>query len=1175
MLFWKNSEKEKYSTTDLIVILLNVHYLYLKYTLYRFFARITNFLLKRGVTEGIWLIDSILIYILLKIIHDDFSAISITLPGLLTLQSMGYMVIIYATGLFINQGMKARTRIVIDEFTDFSKILNCSSNGIQSLLANELQRIKNLYSEDYEDTIIKRTKQEKDQTFFPIQVDQVSDLLKEASSSDATLTMGPLSVPIGIIFKILGSIFMGPRISGGLHLYDEQIILTARMTGRYSRSWRVQRIIESNKKSQNSEIDINAKIPAGEITDKKGNIGRSDTPAFQIDQMVKELGCRIFTELSDGGSNNWRAMYDFNEGLEYYRKSGHLSIEYLLNLKNAEQFFLKAIGEDPKFELAKINLSIIYQEQGKKDAAEKTLLQVIQMNPYQKEAYFAYVMNYLSQIGVYFENKSQFRQYYNKNDFNAEILGRLIDFSKQGISSSTPNDRYYNLLGIFYDLKGEKDESLTNYFLAINHSLKKLYIYLRDDHNYASRKYRDCQNQCLKPLSNIAQAIIFYCSDNTGLSRITIDRIFWLGLKIYPNSAELHYNLGKNYFFMKSYSKSVMHSVLASQIDPKETRYRILSCLVSITYYTDDFNFQRFMGELWNNPSEYVNVIKNTRDLNLIFTHVIQNLRETNQKRESDLKRQIERICELYDFISITMDSEKLNDNNLRDGINKVNKQFRENDFQNDRECFIAAYKKFLYYQRIQGSGACYVNYPEWLDYLEKKGNTYEKGVLLYRLAECYKKEYDDLKSKHKTEEAEEKYRMAIHNYTETIKIFEKYHKSDSLIDTITRSMIKLQFSNNKNNDAFPSIIKLYNKDPIDHEIVKFRALNYSISGDYRNSISEYERALLIEPDDKNSFIQIGFNYYTLSEKSRDKDLREKYFESAKSHIERIIALLEEESEQDSKILLLYALAFFYFFSNELDQGIYYCEIAESLSEQDLKLMISLNKAVMYYMNDYYEKFLNAISVLINRYKEESKGKTIDKKNEILLRTVTWFSEEKIMGYAYTKSYLLKAYSFLDRDEYSLSDIIEDKLSESSECLERSKEMYDICKENLNPIDRNEISALISSVEGLIRYKIGKFNNNIDDLLQAERSLNQAINLNPMPEYYIHEAGILSELSKTDLSKGEYYKELALLKCDQAIAMTNRKKFIDRANEIKNRVNKPAVSLPSGEKPAKPADNKL
>jgi tetratricopeptide (TPR) repeat protein len=227
--------------------------------------------------------------------------------------------------------VRARKRIVVEEFA----VAGGEEARLAGRLLDELSRIRSLYDRvNHEDSSplsvgVKAMEDLKPGVelgqFLSVTADDLGATLNDVVATKATVPIVGLQLPIGLLASIFGRLARGPRLRGTLdHTSSGGPTLTVELVGGPNpRRWSVD------------------------------GAGPADA-----DAMLAELACRVFNDLSLGGSVSWRASRAFNEYLELLSQGR--SCDRVTNLKRAEGKLLEAVAEDQRFDLAFYNLGIVY-----------------------------------------------------------------------------------------------------------------------------------------------------------------------------------------------------------------------------------------------------------------------------------------------------------------------------------------------------------------------------------------------------------------------------------------------------------------------------------------------------------------------------------------------------------------------------------------------------------------------------------------------------------------------------------------------------------------------------------------------------------------------------------------------------------------------------------------------
>ena len=254
---------------------------------------------------------------------------------------------IVAGVMLVQWFLRARTRVVIEEFVDYTSADAKAVKGLATLLVAELGRLRELYGRVNEQLSIPPSVAVRTQgassgaedagAFLSVRADDVSEALQGVVASEIRIDVGPVRVPIGPLLSMLGRIARGPRVLGSVHYTDAGggPTLTTQIVGMGGNfTWRVD---------------------AAELAERGGH------RAF-LNPMVSELACRMFTDLTLRRTVRWRAFQAFTRYLDDYWESLRTPMNRASYLKRAEGELLQAVAEDETFDLAYYNLGVIYSQ---------------------------------------------------------------------------------------------------------------------------------------------------------------------------------------------------------------------------------------------------------------------------------------------------------------------------------------------------------------------------------------------------------------------------------------------------------------------------------------------------------------------------------------------------------------------------------------------------------------------------------------------------------------------------------------------------------------------------------------------------------------------------------------------------------------------------------------------
>ena len=269
------------------------------------------------------------------------------------------MLAVFGAGLLLRALVRARSRVVVQQFVDYTQGDATAVQGMATLLVAELSRLRQLYRVVNEDLSVPLAVgverrggfgRGKDAgSFLTVQAEEVTDVLSGAVASEAKAEVGPILIPIGAVLAALGRLMRGPRVVGSVHRTEAGggPTLAAQIVGSGPvLTWRV---------------------------DQAANGEQAKTRAY-VPGIVAEMAMRMFTDLTLEGSVRWKAAQAFTRYLELYQSSLRNPCRRARFLKQAETKLIAAVAEDDSFDLGFYNLGVIYSQLAQEEltAAEAT-----------------------------------------------------------------------------------------------------------------------------------------------------------------------------------------------------------------------------------------------------------------------------------------------------------------------------------------------------------------------------------------------------------------------------------------------------------------------------------------------------------------------------------------------------------------------------------------------------------------------------------------------------------------------------------------------------------------------------------------------------------------------------------------------------------------------------------
>ncbi|MGN6257341.1 MAG: hypothetical protein ACTHN3_06290 [Solirubrobacterales bacterium] len=239
---------------------------------------------------------------------------------------------------------QVRSRVVIESFVDFTKEDAKAVSGLSTLLATELGRLRELYQQIGDLSVPTAVGVENHGgfgrgkeagVFLTVSADDATTVLEDAVPADAGISVGPAKFSLKPILTLVNRVSRGPRLVGSVHLTEAGggPTLTAQLLSKGEpKTWRIDQPREPVSPEQRK--------------------------AF-LDTMVRELACRMFSQLTLQGSVRPKAIEAFNRYLELYDEARRTPRDRAHLLKEAQGRLLKAVAEDEQFDLAYYNLGVI------------------------------------------------------------------------------------------------------------------------------------------------------------------------------------------------------------------------------------------------------------------------------------------------------------------------------------------------------------------------------------------------------------------------------------------------------------------------------------------------------------------------------------------------------------------------------------------------------------------------------------------------------------------------------------------------------------------------------------------------------------------------------------------------------------------------------------------------
>jgi tetratricopeptide (TPR) repeat protein len=276
----------------------------------------------------------------LLLVEELVLVLSLALAGRFSLDwvllGFVYVFVGWVAQIFVLVLAQARKRVVVEQFTDSTgDAQKPDSRGLATLLVGELAEFRDLYS-TVDERAIPTAVQKSRPLAATIKVEDVSDFLESPALIETKASVGPVQVPIGALFAFLGRFVRGPRLFGGVHVEEGSLVLAAQLAQqRDLKTWRVER-----------------SLPAAPAN------GRIEVPQ----DMIRELACRMFSDLALGSPGGWEATKTFAAALSSIRDCLRTPENRRIRLQEAEGLLIQALKEDEQLGYVFYNLGVVFTE---------------------------------------------------------------------------------------------------------------------------------------------------------------------------------------------------------------------------------------------------------------------------------------------------------------------------------------------------------------------------------------------------------------------------------------------------------------------------------------------------------------------------------------------------------------------------------------------------------------------------------------------------------------------------------------------------------------------------------------------------------------------------------------------------------------------------------------------
>jgi len=206
----------------------------------------------------------------------------------------------------------------------------------------------------------------------------VGEILKEASA----ISLGPLKLQANFFVGILGRVVSGPRLTGALHKIDDQLAITAELSG--------------------GGLSYNWRVDSGGLSAEEARLPREAA----LQKLIEQLAFRVATDLVAIGSPRWRAVRCYTDGLRLYREAQRQQQSRNSSLREAERCFIRALSDDQRFIQCHYNLGVVYRQLGEYGSAQSAFRRALMQGPDNLEASYALALVLVNQkkyrVGLWF-----------------------------------------------------------------------------------------------------------------------------------------------------------------------------------------------------------------------------------------------------------------------------------------------------------------------------------------------------------------------------------------------------------------------------------------------------------------------------------------------------------------------------------------------------------------------------------------------------------------------------------------------------------------------------------------------------------------------------------------------------------------------------------------------------
>lgn len=828
---------------------------------------------------------------------------------------------------------RARRQLVVEEFKNYvGDDLNASVKGAATLLVVRLSQFHDLYRTVDEQRAIPTSALRSEGIDAAIDLENIGTVLKDAVSSQSTLSLGPLTIPVGTLMSLLGHAVRGPRIIGSLHKDKGMLILTAQcMREGSSFKWRVDSLLASEQASLQSPRSLG--------------------------EMIEELSCRIFTDLTLNSSVRWRATSSFSRGLRAYRECLRTPKDRRANLREAENNFIETLTEDTKFNLAYYNLGVVYSELGYKKAAKTAFEQAIAQDPTSWAAYYARALSCCES-----------EEYYR----SIQLCKRVIEL-KPSLASRA---KAYQLMASVQRLPNTKTESqdfpaaIKNCKEAIRHAYRALLqaeVVRQDDNKVA--KLRTLLVVCVTDLAMIyntqANDILsgrhetarkLRSSQHEAVRRLKKAENLLKTVRSLKSSDATYYALylavlAETYRMQEKYAEAAHMLRVATRVAPDHVQYWGDLAVA----YANAIGNRDKSRDKEKSDSEYQEFILRTildfasdkaeEDFGIILTRVEKAYKgKPNQTDKSERIKNVREFLHLGSTVSSKIESGEW-------GIPDLEAQLQEHtsNILHTAQIALALGKLYLESSKDGQSGENNLNefhcLVKKLGKLEQKfaasegeNKEWEHGQILRILALLYSEASEGKRratGNLAQDERKEHLEQAMKYYKKAIQVLEKKHPREIRIQGLRSKHATILLELQRYQEALQEAQEAIRFDALAYDNHEVLGDVYAERGDFEHAIDAWKEAILrrdvteLASYGPELHVKIGKAYVKLAQLHSEMCMREGKTEEAVRSMQQALKCCDSEHLKE-RLEIYYSLGYFYFALGEYEETLKYLRLARN-----------------------------------------------------------------------------------------------------------------------------------------------------------------------------------------------------------------------------------------------------